>query len=812
MGDRNQSRDIMGDAPLGRPIPLSRRWLHRPALVAAGIGILLSLLAAYAVGRWEQRITRAEFEGAAATELIVLQNGINEYLSRLAALRTLFESANEEITRSEFEVFSSRLFENHPGILRVGWLPKIYRKERAAYEAAAVNDGIIGYRIKSFSADGVLSPAPPSDQYFPVYFSTEAKTSMVYGLDYSTEPTRWNTLERSRDNDAVAALPTRLVYDTKGGTHGVLVSVPVYVKGTSRSTIADRRRNLNGYVVGIFDLAQLLQSIRTATAASSAIALNAYPPDLGRSAGPQYRAIPDFSSAPQTRSTKKAFASETRWSGVLRIGDANWRVLAIPAGSGRLIGRYDRALIVLIAGLIITIFVVIYLGLASRNSRQIELANRRVLELAQIDALTGLPNRAVFLEQLEAAVDLGARPRGDSFSVLMLDLDRFKNVNDSLGHAAGDALLREVANRLRSTLRGGDLLARLGGDEFAIIQAGSDDQRKGSVELAARICRTIAEPFVLLGREVEVGASIGIATVPEHGHDLEQLLKKADLALYRSKSAGRNCFTIYDEAMSAELEARTTLEGDLRDAIARCQFEVHYQPFFDVQSGHRQGFEALVRWRHPTRGLVPPDQFIPLAEETGLIVPLGEWVLRRACDDATSWPEGVKVAVNLSPVQFKQADLFDVIQSALRNSGLAPQRLEIELTESVLLERAVENHAFMQKLKSIGISLALDDFGTGYSSLSCLTAFPFDKIKIDKSFIGNLTKLHKSSAIISSVVTLASGLDISVTAEGVETQEQFERLRTLGVNFAQGYLLGRPAPLSELDGQPQSVPSRQDAA
>jgi EAL domain-containing protein (putative c-di-GMP-specific phosphodiesterase class I) len=222
--------------------------------------------------------------------------------------------------------------------------------------------------------------------------------------------------------------------------------------------------------------------------------------------------------------------------------------------------------------------------------------------------------------------------------------------------------------------------------------------------------------------------------------------------------------------------------------------------------------EALVRWRHPTRGLIPPDQFIPLAEETGLIVPLGEWVLRQACDDATSWPADVRVAVNLSPVQFKQAELFNVIQSALRNSGLLPERLELELTESVLLEQAGENHAFMEKLKSIGISLALDDFGTGYSSLSCLTAFPFDKIKIDKSFIGSLSKRQKSSAIISSVVTLACGLDMSVTAEGVETPEQLEMLRTLGVNFAQGYLLGRPAPITDLQDPSQSYRPHRDAA
>jgi len=356
------------------------------------------------------------------------------------------------------------------------------------------------------------------------------------------------------------------------------------------------------------------------------------------------------------------------------------------------------------------------------------------------------------------------------------------------------------------------VLARLGGDEFAIIQAECDDQRTGSINLATRISKLIAEPFLLPGHQVEVGTSIGIAMAPEHGSDQEQLLKKADLALYRSKSAGRNCFTLYDEAMSAELDARKTLESDLRDAIARCQFEVHYQPFFDGQTGHRRGLEALVRWRHPAKGLIPPDQFIPLAEETGLIVPLGEWVLRQACDDATTWPADAKVAVNLSPVQFKQAELFDVIQSALRNSGLPPERLEIEITESVLLERAAENHAFMEKLKSIGVSLALDDFGTGYSSLSCLTTFPFDKIKIDKSFIGNLTKHYQSAAIISSIVTLARGLDMSVTAEGVETREQFESLRTLGVNFAQGYLLGRPVPIHELKDQCQSYRSRLDAA
>jgi diguanylate cyclase (GGDEF)-like protein len=803
----NRREDVIARRPSASP---SR--LYRPALIAAGIGAVLSLTAAYAVARWEERVTRAEFDSVAETQAIVLQNGLNEYISRLAALRTLFESANEEITRSEFEIFSGRLFAGHPGILRVAWVPRVNRKERSEYEAAAIADGVSGYRIKSLGADGSVATSPELDEYYPVFFSTEPKTSGVYGLDYRSAPERRETLERARDNDLTTVLRTRL-YESSGLVRpiGVLVCVPVFDKGTSRTTIADRRRNLAGFVVGIFDLPLLLQSIRDTTGASPAVAVNLYPPYAGFHASADNPSVPDFSSERQTPESIRAFAMGPHWSAALRIGDTSWPVLAAPAMGGQFVVHHDRATAILAAGFSVTIFLAVYLGFASRNSLQLSLANRRVLELAQTDILTGLPNRAFFLEQMQQ-INACERERGGAFSILMLDLDRFKNVNDSLGHAAGDALLRQVAHRLKSTLRSADVLARLGGDEFAIIQSGCDDQRVGSIDLATRISRLIAEPFQLPGHRVEIGTSIGIAMAPAHGHDEEQLLKRADLALYRSKSAGRNCYNLYDEAMSAELEARIMLEGDLRDAIKRRQFEVHYQPFYEVQSGHRRGLEALVRWRHPSKGLIAPDKFIPLAEETGLIVPLGEWVIRQACDDAMSWPEDVKVAVNLSAVQFKQAELFEVIQSALRNSGLPPGRLEIEITESVLLDRGAENHAFIEKLKGIGISLALDDFGTGYSSLSYLTTFPFDKIKIDKSFIANLTKRHDSTAIIASIVTLARGLNIVVTAEGVETREQFERLTSLGVHFAQGYLLGRPGPIDKIEGRPQNYRPRQDAA
>jgi diguanylate cyclase (GGDEF)-like protein len=808
MGGRNPGDDRPGNKIQRRRVSASRSGLYRPALVALSVGLLLSLAGAYAVGRWEEGVSRVEFERVAETQVIVMQQGVNEYVSRLVALRTLFESANEEITRSEFETFSGRLFQQDPGIHRLAWLPRVNRKERAEYEAAAIGDGVSGYRFKSLNpGDGSIRMAPQGDEYFPVFFSTEPKTSKSYGLDYRTDPDRRATLDHARDDDTVAVLRTRL-YEVREGVRPTaeLVCVPVYAKGTSRDTMADRRRNLAGFVVGIFDLPVLLQSIRARTAANPAVGINVYPPDADNNS--ENQPTPDFSSGGDT--VLQAARSGPTWSGTLRIGDTSWPVRVFPAVGGPLIAHHDRAVAILAAGLVITIVLAVYLGLASRNSLQLSLANRRVLELAQTDILTGLPNRAYFLERLQDITS--ESQRGGAFSILMLDLDRFKNVNDSLGHAAGDALLRQVGYRLKSTLRDTDVLARFGGDEFAIVQTECEDQRTGSIDLARRIAKLIAEPFQLPGHRVEIGTSVGIAIAPEHGNDQEQLLKKADLALYRSKSAGRNCHTLYDEAMSAELEARNTLEGDLRDAIARCQFEVHYQPFYEVQTGQLRGLEALVRWRHPTRGLIPPDQFIPLAEETGLIVPLGEWVVRQACDDATSWPGNLKVAVNLSPVQFKQAELFDVIQLALAKSGLSPRRLEIEITESVLLEQAAENQSFIEKLKRAGISLALDDFGTGYSSLSYLTIFPFDKIKIDKSFIRNLTERHQSSAIISSIVTLARGLKMSVTAEGVETREQLETLRSLGVNFAQGYLLGRPMPVAELEGRPQVSPHCLDAA
>jgi diguanylate cyclase (GGDEF)-like protein/PAS domain S-box-containing protein len=425
-------------------------------------------------------------------------------------------------------------------------------------------------------------------------------------------------------------------------------------------------------------------------------------------------------------------------------------------------------------------------------------AEAEIVHLARHDVLTGLANRAEFNEKLEEA---GRRlKRGDAaITVMMLDLDRFKAVNDMFGHPAGDELLVEVSRRLKSTLRETDLLARLGGDEFAIIQEGGATQHEGAIALALRINNAIAEPFDLGGFEVNVGTSIGIAMAPEHGIEPEGLLKSADLALYAAKAQGRSDYRIYQPGMLESATSQQLAESELRDAIAHEQFELHYQPVVDVKTRQIGGVEALIRWRHPVKGLVEPEQFIPLAESSGLIVPIGEWILQQACNDAAQWPSHIRLAINISAVQFKRGNLFEVILCALVESGLDPERLELEITETSLLENQEAHLATIRQLKNLGISLALDDFGTGYSSVTYLTTFPFDKIKIDRTFTHGVLERRDYAAVVSSVLALAKGLDKVTTVEGIETEEQFEYMRIAGVDLAQGYLFSRAVPASEID-------------
>jgi diguanylate cyclase (GGDEF)-like protein len=421
----------------------------------------------------------------------------------------------------------------------------------------------------------------------------------------------------------------------------------------------------------------------------------------------------------------------------------------------------------------------------------------RIEHLAHFDALTGLANRNLFKERLDATL-AKHRHLCTEFAVLLLDLDRFKTVNDTLGHQAGDRLLKGVAGRIKAACREDDIAARLGGDEFAVIAMPRDgDLRHGAENLAQRLIEAISAPDEIDGRPVVVGCSIGIALVPAHGERIDEILRNADLALYRSKSEGRNCFQVYSEQMKAEADRRSALEIDLREAIWGDQLEVLYQPVVDIVSRRAVSVEALARWTHPTRGPISPTEFIPVAEQTGLIVELGNWIMLQACHDAMQMPAHIKVAINLSPVQFAKSNIVEWASYALADSGLPAKRLEFEITEGVLLEETERNLNSLRELKHIGISIALDDFGIGYSSLAYLTKFPFDKVKIDKSFIDALDRTE-TSAVISSIVELAKSLNLAIIAEGIETEDQRKRVRSLGIKFGQGFLFVEPVPLHRL--------------
>ena len=417
-------------------------------------------------------------------------------------------------------------------------------------------------------------------------------------------------------------------------------------------------------------------------------------------------------------------------------------------------------------------------------------AHERITYLAKYDDLTGLANRTQFHERIGDML-VAARKRGNNrVSLLLIDLDRFKSVNDTLGHPIGDKLLRQVAHRLRSVVRSGDVITRLGGDEFVVLQATRKHQDAGT--LAQRLINTVKEPFHIDGHRIDIGASIGVAVAPKDGLDADELLKKADTALYVAKRSGGGDHRIFTTEMEEAVLVRRSLELDLREALASDGFEIYYQPLVDLSSGKVTTCEALLRWVHPVRGEVPPSSFIPVAEETGLIVALGEWVLNQACAEAVDWPDAVKVAVNLSPVQFRDRNLTLHVISALAKSNLPAQRLELEVTERLLLEDDDDTLVAMDQLLDLGIRISLDDFGTGFSSLNYLRKFPFQKIKIDQSFIRDVEKTRDARSIISAIASLGAGLNKIVVAEGIETEQQADLARALGCHEGQGFYFGPP--------------------
>jgi diguanylate cyclase (GGDEF)-like protein len=445
----------------------------------------------------------------------------------------------------------------------------------------------------------------------------------------------------------------------------------------------------------------------------------------------------------------------------------------------------------------------VLIGLFSRHNQLLERAHSDLHALtghlahaATHDALTGLANRVLFHKQLETYFG-NWQNEGIRFAVLCLDLDRFKSINDTLGHEIGDALLKVVADRLQNCLRESDIVARFGGDEFAIIQ-----EISGGLEpctaLARHIVGQLSAPYSVDGLEIVIGVSIGIAPFEPSIVSSNQILKRADLALYAAKAQGRGTFCYFEPSMEARLDARRSLELDLRKALENNEFELFFQPQVDLRLNEINGFEALLRWRHPKWGKVSPAEYIPVAEDIGLISPIGEWVIRTACSEAVKWPRDIKVAVNLSPVQFRSGTLVQSVRNALEITGLPPNRLELEITETSLLDENEATMAALHELRRLGVQIAIDDFGTGYSSLSYLRSFPFDRIKVDRSFVRDLSSQRDAMTIVQSIASLGAGLGMSTVAEGIETKEQLMQVQTAGYTEAQGYYFGRPKPAEEL--------------
>jgi diguanylate cyclase (GGDEF)-like protein/PAS domain S-box-containing protein len=435
-------------------------------------------------------------------------------------------------------------------------------------------------------------------------------------------------------------------------------------------------------------------------------------------------------------------------------------------------------------------------------------AEESIAHMARHDALTQLPNRVLLREKM--AEGLARVEQGESMAVFYLDLDNFKGVNDTLGHPIGDKLLGVIAERVRDTLAEGDTIARLGGDEFAVLQGNSSVEEAGN--LARRLVEVVSEPVEIDGQEINSGVSIGIALAPDDSNVADHLMKCADLALYRAKAEGRGTFRFFEPDMDARIQARRALEVDLRRALQAGEFSLAFQPQIGLATNNLTAMEALLRWTQPERGAVPPSEFIPLAEEMGLIVPLGEWVLREACKEAARWPDPIKVAVNLSPVQFRNRGLVATVTQALAAARLSPRRLELEITEAVLLQNDEMTLAMLHQLRQLGVRISMDDFGTGYSSLSYLRSFPFDKIKIDRSFIKDIDRNRDSAVIIKAIAGLGSSLGIETTAEGVETEEQLEIVRRAGCTEVQGYLVSKPLPAAELPDVIARYRSRREAA
>ncbi|MFL5284385.1 MAG: putative bifunctional diguanylate cyclase/phosphodiesterase [Rhodopila sp.] len=781
----------------------TRPWRHAILILTAVAGTFASVGMFLTIRTWQARMTELRFISLASDHLQTINAGLKDASELLYALRAYFESCEQPPVRSEYLAFSSSLRERVAGLRAAGWAPHITAAERDAFEREVQASGLPDFQITERDAGGRLVRAQERPEYFPVLYADPAAANLdLLGFDLASETLRRGAIVRARATDRPAATPLlRLAGEPLPGG-GVLSFVPV----KSREDVAtEGARSVAGMIFGTFESAAMIR--RLLGASLYLRDLDVYVFDPNGAAGSRLISWHAAAGGPPPR--EALLLAGLHWQGTLQLVDQRWGAIFVPAKAfvGPDTGWTPVA--VLAAGMIMTMSIVLYLWFSLRRTQQLETLTgslrdttaelrrkgARLDHMARHDALTGLPNRVVFRE--EVASGLRRVRRGQDLAVLYLDLDRFKTVNDTLGHPIGDLLLCEVAERLRQTVREIDAITRLGGDEFAIAQSGPGQPRSAET-LAHRLIETLGRPYDINGHHVVVGASIGITVAGPDDEDADQLLRRADMALYAAKRDGRGVVRCFEPAMDLEAQARRGLEMDLRHALETGGLDIYCQPQVGIADGQVRGFEALLRWQHPQRGVVLPSDFMQCAEETGLIGPIGDWVLRTALAHATQWPSDVRLSVNLSPLQLAHDDLADTVEAALAATGQAGSRLELEITETALLEHHAPGQATLRRLRDLGVRIAMDDSGTGYASLSHLRSFPFDRLKIDQSFVARMTESPEGRAVVTAILQLATSLGIATTAEGVETRRQLEQLAASGCTEAQGFLFSAPQPAGEI--------------
>jgi diguanylate cyclase (GGDEF)-like protein len=790
---------------IGEPVSPVR---YLATIVAAVIGTAVSIGAYVAASNLEARLAALKLVEVARNQAQTLNSDIDYATGVLYTLRAHFTAADRTVGRAEFQSFAKSLRTRLAGLRNTGWAAYVTREERDAFERAVRAEGFPKFEIWERDAQGNRVRAKDRAEYFPILYPDPVElTPQILGFDTGSESLRNDALQRARSSGLPAATPPiKLITEEPDG---FMSFIPVYGK---EQAAAGAPPSLRGIMYGVFATVPMVENILAATAVPAGLDICFFDPN-----GPRdHRRIywHSGSATPRAAPTEDALVAGPHWEGRIKVVDQEWGAIFALSDGRAGTARSWQAIAVLMTGLTITAMVVGYLLVSLKHTlrlefltaslrettRELRLESDKVAQLARHDAMTGLANRATFIEQLQRMF-AQAKRGGRAFAVMCLDLDHFKDINDTLGHPCGDLLLNIVADRLAALVRNTDVIARLGGDEFAILMAYVPPPSTVAV-LAARINDSLAQGYDLNGAEVHVSASIGISLFDNKTGSPEDMMMQADLALYRAKNEGRNKFSFHSCELDREVRERVTIAEELHVALRDHQLELYYQPQVELPSGRITGIEALVRWNHPKRGLLPPDVFVPVAETTGTIFALGRWVLEAACRQIKQWQaEGITppvVAVNFSAAQFKgtpnlDRDLADTFQK----HDVDPSRIEIELTEIAVVETTEAHNDIIERLRKMGISIAIDDFGTGYSSLEYLRTYRVNRLKIAQQFMRQVATESGDAAIVRAALGLARELGMDAVAEGVETAEQLAFLLTAGCRYAQGYYFSGPVPAAE---------------